>query len=63
MIFLMRQKYICFLKYIYYAYLFIHIYQSFSTILDKDLRRNIKKNNKEMEKSENINEIEAVTIK
>ena len=52
--FLVTQKLIHFLKYVYYTcYLNIYLYKSFSTMLDKVLRKNIKK--KEMEKLENIN--------
>ena len=61
----MRQKHICFLKYIYCTYLFIYVYQSFSTTLDKDLRKNIKeKKRRDRETGEHkLNEIEAVNMK
>ena len=58
LIFLVTQKLIHFLKYVYYTcYLNIYLYKSFSTMLDKVLRKNIKKREreKEMEKLENIN--------
>ena len=41
---------------IYILYITIYVYKSFSTTLDKGLRKNIKKKKKEeMEKLENIN--------
>ena len=36
----------CFLKYIHYTYLYMYVYKIFSTILDKGLRKNIKKKKK-----------------
>ena len=54
----LRKKLITFLKYISYIYIYthphiyVHIYKSFSTMLDKGLR---KKNRKETQKLENIN--------
>ena len=39
-----------FLKYIYYACYYIYIYKSFSTMLDKNLRKNIKKKDGEIGK-------------
>ena len=43
--FLVRKKFICFLKYISYI-LFIYRYTKVSTVLDKDLRKNIKEKKK-----------------
>ena len=49
--FLVRQKSISFLKYIYYAYYFyIYVYKSVSTMLDKGLRKHKKKREGEIEK-------------
>ena len=41
-VFLVRQKFISFPKYIYYTYLYIYIHKSFFTTLDS-MRKNIKK--------------------
>ena len=40
--FLVRQKFLSFIKYIYYTYLHIYVYRSFSITLDRGLRKNIK---------------------
>ena len=62
-IFLVRQKFICFLKYICYTYLCIYVYKSFSTILDKGLKKNIKKR-KDGETGEyKLNEMGALYMK
>ena len=42
-----------FLKNMYYTYLYVYVYKSFSTTLDKGLGKNIKKK-EEIEKLENI---------
>ena len=52
--FLFRQKFTGFLKCVYIIhtiYVYIYAYKSFSTMLGKDLRKNVKKK----EKLENIN--------
>ena len=41
-----------------YIYIYIHTHTSFSTMLDKSLRKNIK-TEKEMEKLENINQMKC----
>ena len=38
----------------------MYVHKSFSTMLDKVLRKNIKKKKKEMEKLENLNEMGAL---
>ena len=60
--FLSRQKYISFLKCIYYIIhtIYIYIYKSFSATLDKGLRKNIKKT--EIGKHK-LNEMGALNIK
>ena len=52
--FLVRQKFISFLNVYIINALYTYVYKSFSPMLDKGLRKNIKKN-EEMEKLENIN--------
>ena len=53
--FLVRQKVMCSKIHILYI-LFTYVYKSFSTMLDKDMRKNIKKKKKkeEMKKLENV---------
>ena len=41
--FFVRQKLIQFLKYIYIIHISVYVYKSYSTTLDKGLRKNIKK--------------------
>ena len=53
-IFLVRQKFRSFLRYVYIIHIYMYVYKSFPTTFDKDLRKNIKKK-EEMEKLENIN--------
>ena len=52
--FLVRQKFITYIIHIIYIY--TYVYKSFSTMLDKGLRNNIKKK-RETEKLENINKM------
>ena len=40
--------------------IYIYVYESFSTMLDKDLRNNIKK--EEMEKAENISHMDILSL-
>ena len=50
-----------------YTYLYVYVYKSFSTTLDKGLRKNIKKKQGEMEKLEigehKLNEMGALNMK
>ena len=53
----------CFLKYIYYTYLYI-VYKCFSTALDKGSRKNIKEKKGDGETGEHkLNEMGALNMK
>ena len=60
--FLVRQKFISFLKYIYYAY-YLYAYKSFFTMLDKVLRKNIKKKGDGEIGKHKLNEMGALNMK
>ena len=59
--FLVRQKFISFLKSIYNTYL-SYVYKSFSTTCDKGLRKNIKKRDGEIGEHK-VNEMGALNMK
>ena len=64
LIFLVTQKLIHFLKYVYYTcYLNIYLYKSFSTMLDKVLRKNIKKKGDGEIGKHKLNEMGALNMK
>ena len=60
--FLVRQKFISFLKYIYYTYLYICLQRIFTT-LDKGLRKNIKKRREGKIGQHKLNEMGALNMK
>ena len=60
--FLVRQKFIKFLIYIYYTYFYICIQKLFSTTLDKGLRKNIKKRDGKIGEHK-LNEMGALNMK
>ena len=61
--FLVRQKFISFLKYICHTY-YLCVYISFSTMLDKGLRKNIKKKEKDGEIGKHkLNEMGGLNVK